>query len=116
MIYRVGETSGEKVVQVTKQVVNFNLHVVVKEKKKIDEVNIRLEEALKAYEEKRKEVNERDNLIWKLRKQLRKRVEVRRPQRALIAASPTLAPLNGPMIEILGTPGSPKYYTNEELE
>ena len=34
----------------------------------------------------------------------------------LIVSSPTPTPLNGPIIEILGTPRSPKYYINEELE
>ena len=68
MIYRVGETSGEKAAQMAKWVVDFNLQVAIKEKEKLDAVNLRLEVALEAYEEKRKEVNERDSLIWKLRK------------------------------------------------
>ena len=95
--------------------VDCNLQVAIIEKEKLDEVNLRLEEDLKAYEEKRKGVNERDSLIWKLRKQLGKRPEIRRPQRTLIAASPT-APLTGPIFEILGTPRSLEYYTSEVIE
>ena len=68
MIYRVGETSGEQAAQMEKQVFDFNLRVAIKEKEKLYTLNLRLEEALKAYEEKRKEVNEKENLIWKFKK------------------------------------------------
>ena len=96
--------------------VDCNLQVAIIEKEKLDEVYLRIEEAIKSHEEKRKEVNERDNLIWKLRKQLGKMAKIQRQQRAPITSSRAPAPLSGPIIEIPGTPRSPEYYTNEELE
>ena len=68
MVYRVGGINGEKVAQMTKEMTNFNLQVAKKEKEKLEVVNIRLEKVLEAYNEKIKEVDERNRLISRLRK------------------------------------------------
>ena len=56
MIYKVGETSGEQDALMTKQVGDFSLQVAIKEKEKLDEVTIRLEKAIEAYNETLKEI------------------------------------------------------------
>ena len=66
---------------------------------------------------KMKEIDERDRLISRLKKQLGKRAVRGSSSQAMITSSlaPT-TPSTRPIIEVPNTPRSPKFYTNEELE
>ena len=71
---------------------------------------------LEAYNEKIKEIDERDRLISRLKKQLGKRAVRDVSSHAMISSAPAPSPSIGPIIEVPRTPKSPKFYTNEELE
>ena len=66
MVYRMGETSGTEASLMTQQVGDFNLQVVLKEKKKLEEVTARLDKAIDAYNQKLKEIVDKDILISNL--------------------------------------------------
>ena len=68
------------------------------------------------YNQKLKEIVDKDIPIANLQKQLRKRPQVERRLVAQIAASPTHPPSTEPIIEILGTPRTLEYYTNDDLK
>ena len=76
MVYRVGETSGTEAALMTQQVGDFNLQVALKEQKKLEEVIARLDKAMDAYNQKLKEIADKDILIANLQKQLGKRPQV----------------------------------------
>ena len=116
MVYRLGEKSGIEVVMMTKQVRDFNLQVALKEQQKLDKVTTRLNKAMDAYNEKLKEIEEKDILIASLQKQLGKRPQIDKRLVAQIVAYPTHPPSINPIIEIPGTPRTSKYYTHEDLK
>ena len=84
--------------------------------KKLEEVTTRLDKAKGAYNQKLKEIVDKDILIVNLQKQLRKRPLVERRSVAQITASPTHPPSTEPIIEILRTPRTPEYYTHDDLK
>ena len=88
MVYRVGETNGTEAALMTQQVGNFHLRVALKEQKKLEEVTARLDKAMDAYNQKLKEIVDKDILIANLQKQLGKRPQVERRVVAQIATSP----------------------------
>ena len=69
-----------------------------------------------AYNQKLKEIANKDILIASLQKQLGKRPQVDRRLVAQITTSPTHPPSTKPIIEILGTPRNPEYYTHDDLK
>ena len=69
-----------------------------------------------AYNQKLKEIVDKDILIANLQKQLGKRPQVERIPVAQIAPSPTHTPSTEPIIEIPRTPRSPEYYTQDDLK
>ena len=77
---------------------------------------VRLENDLEAYNEKVREIDERDRIMSRLKKQLGKRVARDVCSHAMIPLSLTTSPSTGPIIEVSSIPRSPKFYTNEELE
>ena len=97
MVYRVGETSGTEAALMTQQVGDFNLLVALKEKKKLEEVSTRLDKAMDAYNQKLKEIVNKDILIANLQKPLGKRPQVERTPVAQIATSPTPPLLLNPL-------------------
>ena len=97
MVYRVRETSGTEAALMTKQVKDFNLQVALKEQQKLDEVTTRLDKAMDAYNEKLKEIVEKDILIANLQKQLGKIPQVERRLVAQIFDSP----IHPPSIELI---------------
>ena len=113
MVYRVGVTSGTKATLMTQQIGDFNLQVALKEQKKLEEV---LDKAMDAYNQKLKEIVDKDILIVNLQKQLGKRLEVERRPVAQIFVSSTHPPSTKPIVEIPGTPRSPTYYTHDDLK
>ena len=68
MVNRVGETSGEQAAHMTREIDDINFLVAKKENEKLEAMNVRLEKVLKAYNEKLKEIDERDRLISTLEK------------------------------------------------
>ena len=69
-----------------------------------------------AYNQKLKEIVEKDILIASLQKQLGKRPQVQRRLVAKIATSPAHPPSTEPIVEIPGTPRNPAYYTHDDLK
>ena len=90
--------------------------MALKEQQKIDEVAARLNKGMDVYNEKLKEIVEKDILIASLQKQLGKRPQVERRSVAQIIASLAQPPSTKPIIEIPRTPRTPKYYTHDELK
>ena len=68
------------------------------------------------YNEKLREIAEKDILIANLQKQLGKRPQVERRPLAQIVASRAHPPSTKPIVEIPGIPRTPKYYTPKELK
>ena len=71
---------------------------------------------LEAYNEKIIEVDERDKLITRLKKQLGKRIVRGSSSREMITSSNSPTPSTGPITMVPTTTRCPKFYTNEELE
>ena len=69
-----------------------------------------------AYNQKLKEIVDKDILIANLQKQLGKRPQIDKRLVAQIVASPAHLPSTEPIIQILGTPRTLEYYTHEELK
>ena len=69
-----------------------------------------------AYNQKLKEIVDKDILIANLQKQLGKRPQVERIPVAQIAASPAHTPSTEPIVEIPRTPRSPEYYTQDDFK
>ena len=88
----------------------------IKEKHKLDDVIARLDKEIDAYNEKLRELAERDILIAILQKQLGKWPQTSKRPVAQIVAFPTHPPSTKPIIEILGTPRTLEYYTHDELK
>ena len=116
MVYRVGETSGTEAALMTQQVGDFNLQVALKEQKKLEGVTARLDKGMDAYNQNLKEIVDKDILIANPQKQLGKRPQVERSLVAQIVSSPAHPPSTEPIVEILGTPRSPIYYTHDDLK
>ena len=71
--------------------------MALKEQQKLDEVTTRLDKAMDGYNEKLREIAEKDILIANLKKQLGKRPQVGRRLVAQIIASPTHPLLLSPL-------------------
>ena len=69
-----------------------------------------------AYNQKLKEIVDKDILIANMQKQLGKKPQVERTLVAQIATSPTHPPSTKPIVEIPGTPRSLTYYTHDDLK
>lgn len=73
MVYREEEVDSEKVSRMTKEMVDFGVIVVAKDKNKLLELNAKFEEILKAYEERGNRIHQLESQVAQMDQQLGKR-------------------------------------------
>lgn len=102
--YKVREVDSEQVSKMSKEMADFGVEVVAKDKNKFLELNANFEKFLVAYEERGRRINEMEKVITNLQKKQGKRKVGEEPNQLLIASSLALPPPTGPMVEIPNTP------------
>lgn len=104
IVYRVSETTSDQVVQLTKEVVDFNLQVAKKEKERFDALQVRFDKVLDAYNARGWETEEKNKIIAKLEWQAGKKFQSGESLQAMLATSPAPPPPKGTIIMLPETP------------